>query len=82
MNYFDELEVRTADARAASLAECLPALLAEASDLPGYVKFREYDLSTITSAAALERLPVLRKSELGRRSKNARAFWWLCGSKF
>ena len=82
MNYFDELEVRTADERAASLAECLPALLAEASDLPGYVKFREYDLCTITSAVALERLPVLRKSELGAAQKMLAPFGGFVGPNF
>ncbi|MCE8468391.1 phenylacetate--CoA ligase family protein, partial [Rhodovulum sulfidophilum] len=34
--HFDDLETRSEDERAASLAECLPALVAEARALPGY----------------------------------------------
>ena len=35
--FYDELETRSADARAASLAECLPAAVAHARDnAPGY----------------------------------------------
>ena len=82
MNYFDELEVRTADARAASLAECLPDFLGEASHLPGYVKLKEYDLSTIRSAADLECLPVLRKSELGAAQKLLPPFGGFVGPNF
>ncbi len=36
MTFYDALETRSADARAASLAECLPALLTHAQSLAGY----------------------------------------------
>ena len=34
MKHFDDLETRSAEARAASLAECLPGLIAIAQKLP------------------------------------------------
>ncbi len=63
MSFYDELETRSADAREASLAECLPALVARAAGLPGHA-LGEVDADGITSRAALARLPVLRKSAL------------------
>ena len=64
MTFYDDLETRSADARAASLAECLPALLAHAQTLPGNAGLSDFDLTNIISAADIARLPVLRKSEL------------------
>ncbi len=63
MTYYDDLETRSADAREASLAECLPALIARAGTLPGNA-LGDLDARKITSRAALARLPVLRKSAL------------------
>jgi phenylacetate-CoA ligase len=63
MTYYDALETRSAEAREASLAECLPALIAHAGTLPGY-DFDTVDAAGITSREALARLPVLRKSAL------------------
>lgn len=64
--YYDDLEIRSADARAAALATALPQQIARAKGLPGYRdSLKDVDPSSITSAAALARLPVLRKSEIG-----------------
>ena len=64
--FYDELETRSADARAASLAECLPAAVAHARDnAPGYAgALDDIDPSLITDRAGLATLPVLRKSDL------------------
>ncbi|MEQ8896508.1 MAG: phenylacetate--CoA ligase family protein [Roseovarius sp.] len=65
--YFDDLETRTADARAADLARSLPEQIARAQALPGYGDtLRPVDASAITSVEALSVLPVLRKSDLGK----------------
>ncbi|MEM1375011.1 MAG: phenylacetate--CoA ligase family protein [Pseudomonadota bacterium] len=68
MTYYDDLETRSADARAAGLAECLPALIAGAKALPGYAGITA-EAGDITDRAALARLPVLRKAELGAAQK-------------
>lgn len=49
--FYDELETRSADARAASLAECLPAAVAHARDnAPGYAgALDDIDPSLITT---------------------------------
>lgn len=63
--YFDALETRTADQRASDLASALPQQIARAKVLSGYAaRFADVDPTRITDAAALARLPVLRKSEL------------------
>ncbi|MFV0361356.1 phenylacetate--CoA ligase family protein [Tropicimonas sp.] len=63
---YDTLERRSADERAAALARALPAQIAAARALPGYEKsLADVDPATITDAAALAALPVLRKSDLG-----------------
>ena len=65
--HFDDLETRSADQRAADLAQALPQQIARAQGLPGYGEtLKEVDATQITSAAALADLPVLRKSELGK----------------
>ncbi|GHF34462.1 phenylacetate--CoA ligase family protein [Seohaeicola zhoushanensis] len=65
--YFDALETRSADERAAALARDLPAQIARAKALPGYAEsLKDVDPATITSAEALAALPVLRKSELSK----------------
>lgn len=63
--HYDDLETRSADERAASLAECLPAQVGAAKALPGYrTALDGFDPAEITTRAALARLPVLRKSAL------------------
>ena len=65
--HFDDLETRSADQRAADLAQALPQQIARAQSLPGYGDtLKGIDAAQITSAEALADLPVLRKSELGK----------------
>jgi len=64
--FFDDLETRTPEARAADLAVALPAQIARAQALAGYGdKLNGVDAAAVTSVAALPSLPVLRKSDLG-----------------
>ena len=63
--YYDDLETRSADARAKALAEALPAQIARAQKLPGYAEsLAGIDAASVTDRAALAALPVLRKSAL------------------
>ena len=67
MGFYDSLETRSDDQRAADLARALPEQIARAQSAPGYGgSLDAVDAAAITSAAALADLPVLRKSELGR----------------
>ena len=68
-DFFDELETRSADARAASVAECLPEAIAHAkANAAGYGSaLDDIDPATITDRAALTSLPVLRKADLMRK---------------
>ncbi|WP_068115729.1 phenylacetate--CoA ligase family protein [Tropicimonas marinistellae] len=69
-DHYDALETRSADERAASLSECLPAQIRAAQELAGYAEsLSGVDAAAITDAAALAALPVLRKSDLGARQK-------------
>ncbi|RFU14440.1 phenylacetate--CoA ligase family protein [Rhodobacteraceae bacterium W635] len=64
--FFDSLETRSADERAAAIAKALPDQIARAKALPGQAtRLADVDPAAITDAAALAALPVLRKSELG-----------------
>jgi len=64
--YFDALETRTPEARAADLAQALPAQIARAQGLPGYAGLLDgVEAAAIRSPADLAHLPVLRKSDLG-----------------
>jgi phenylacetate-CoA ligase len=66
-SHFDQLETRSPEARAADLAQALPAQIARAKALTGYAGSLDgVDPTTITSADALAALPVLRKSEIGK----------------
>ncbi|MFN6977122.1 MAG: phenylacetate--CoA ligase family protein [Gemmobacter sp.] len=66
MPFYDELETRSADARAAALAEALPRQIARAKALaPAFsAALGAVDPEAIRDAAALARLPVTRKSAL------------------
>ncbi|MCZ4365077.1 phenylacetate--CoA ligase family protein [Sulfitobacter dubius] len=65
--HFDDLETRSADQRAADLAQALPQQIARAQGLPGYGEtLKGVNAAQITSPEALADLPVLRKSELGK----------------
>lgn len=68
MSFFDQLETRSADERAADLAAALPAQITRAQGLAGYSDaLRDVDPAAMTSIDALATLPVLRKSELSRK---------------
>lgn len=65
--YFDDLETRSADERAAHVARILPKQLARAQSLSGYEgRLSSFAPGDLKDAAQLSRLPVLRKSDLGR----------------
>ncbi|UWQ91152.1 phenylacetate--CoA ligase family protein [Aliisedimentitalea scapharcae] len=67
MTFFDTLETRSPDERAADLARALPEQIARAKTTSGYDGVLDnVDPLTITSVTALADLPVLRKSELSR----------------
>ncbi|HRK41953.1 MAG TPA: phenylacetate--CoA ligase family protein [Gemmobacter sp.] len=70
MPYFDALETRSADQRAADLARDLPALIAHAQTAPALAaSLAGIEAAQITSLAALARLPVIRKSDLSGAQK-------------
>ena len=67
MTFFDELETRSADQRAADLSPVLVAQIARTKGLAGYASaLADVDPTTINSVAALAALPLLRKSDLGK----------------
>ena len=68
--YYDELETRSRDARAESLASCLPELIRHAQEnTTGYAEsLKETDAATITDTQSLASLPVLRKSRMMQAS--------------
>lgn len=65
-DYFDELETRSADKRAADLARALPELVAHAQKKsPAIAKLlNDVEPADITDRYALAKLPVIRKSAL------------------
>ena len=63
--FFDTLEMRSTDARAADLARALPGQIARAQATQGLAAMLAgVDASAITSVEGLAALPVLRKSDL------------------
>ena len=65
MTYFDALETRSADARAADLAARLPEQIARAKSAPGFAALlADADAAAIRTVADLATLPVLRKADL------------------
>src|ERR1700760_1247846 len=74
-DYYDVQETREPAAREAELFARLPRVLRKAMEAPAYAeRFRGVDPASITSRAALARLPVLRKSELPALHKAAPPF--------
>lgn len=76
MTYYDAKETRDPAERERDLLARLPAQVAHAkTHAPAFAKLLEgVDPASITSRAALARLPVIRKSELLERQKAARPF--------
>ncbi len=65
--FFDDLETRSADERAADIARRLPDQIARAKAAPGYAAtLADVDPAGITDVAALAALPVLRKADLSK----------------
>ncbi len=75
-SYFDALETRTAEARAANLAKALPEQIAHAkAAAPALAALlAEVDPGRVDSLAALADLPVIRKSALGVAQAEAPPF--------
>ena len=72
MVFFDDLETRSVDERAAELADILPSQSARAKALGGYkTTLADITARDITSATALAQLPVLRKSVLSQAQGSA-----------
>jgi phenylacetate-CoA ligase len=69
--HYDSLETRSADERAAALAAALPAQIAHArNNAPFFAEWlKDVDPASVTSRAALAKLPVLRKGNLGAVQK-------------
>lgn len=65
MTFFDKLEIRSAEERAADLATLLPEQIARAKSARGFAALlADIDPAKITSVEALASLPVLRKADL------------------
>src|SRR5690606_14276893 len=72
-DFFDELETRDPAERERRLFELLPEQIANAQKCaPGFARILDrVDAVSVTSRAALARLPVTRKSELIERQKKS-----------
>ncbi|MEL5877481.1 phenylacetate--CoA ligase family protein [Cereibacter sphaeroides] len=65
MTHYDDLETRSADARAADLARSLPQFIAHAKTTPALGRsLAGVDPEAITTVEALAALPVIRKADL------------------
>jgi phenylacetate-CoA ligase len=72
-DHFDKLETRVPAQREAELMAALPALVRRAQELPALGQvLAGVDAATVTSRAALARLPVTRKGELLDRQMASR----------
>ena len=72
MNYYDALETRSPEEREAALMTALPGQIAHAkTNAAGFARMlAEVDPEAVNSRAALARLPVTRKSDLGELQKS------------
>ncbi|WP_170426187.1 phenylacetate--CoA ligase family protein [Ruegeria arenilitoris] len=67
MTYYDALETRSADERAADQAQALRTQISRALSAPGFAAhLADADTDAVTSADDLVGLPVLRKSDLAK----------------
>lgn len=79
--FFDALETRSAEARAAEVARKLPMAVARAMQAPAYAaSLAAVDPARVTDRTALARLPVTRKSELIRLQAEAPPLGGLYGT--
>ena len=76
MEYYDKLETRPAEQREAALMAALSGQIAHAQkNAPGWARILAgVDPAAVTSRAALARLPVTRKSDLGELQKEMPPF--------
>lgn len=73
--YFDDLETRSPEARESALLARLPAFIARAQQTPYFGKtLAGIDPASMTSRAALAKLPVVRKHELIELQQQAPLF--------
>jgi phenylacetate-CoA ligase len=73
--HYDSLETRDPDAREREFFGRLPGFITRAASVPGWAaQLAGVDADTVTSRAALARLPVLRKSELAARQRERPPF--------
>ncbi|MGD8710182.1 MAG: AMP-binding protein [Ectothiorhodospiraceae bacterium] len=74
--YYDDLETRSAQARAADIAKALPDQIARAKQRAAHFaeSLADVDAEAIDSPEALAGLPVLRKAELVERQQSAPPF--------
>ena len=73
--HYDALETRDPASREADLFARLPGVLRKAMEAPAYAeRMKGIDPASVTSRAALARLPVLRKSDLPALHKSAPPF--------
>ena len=76
--HYDTLETRTPAEREKALMQALPLQIAHAKQNAPFFKdwLKDVDPASVTSRAALAKLPVLRKSTLGEvQKKNPRGVW-------
>lgn len=79
--YFDTLETRSSEEREMALASALKAQITHAkANAPFFAEWlKDVDPATVTSRAALARLPVLRKGNLGAVQKTSPPMGGLLG---
>jgi phenylacetate-CoA ligase len=70
-DYYDQLETRDPALREREQGARLPEIVARAMSAPGWAKLLAgVDAKSVTSRAALAKLPVLRKSDIAARQKD------------
>jgi phenylacetate-coenzyme A ligase PaaK-like adenylate-forming protein len=70
-DHYDALETRVPERRALEQAAALPGIIARAMTAPGWARqLKGIDAKSVTSRAALAKLPVLRKSDIAVLQKD------------
>jgi phenylacetate-CoA ligase len=74
-SYYDDLEIRSPEARADALAEDLPLAISRAKTAPALARLlRDVEPDEVRDLAALARLPIIRKAELSEAQKKSPPF--------